>query len=127
MDKDNQEISTFLNGYEPAVRIIVQALRELMANIAPDAIEQMDIPAKMLAYSFARTYKDMVGVIMPLQDTVNLGFPRGASLPDPDGLLAGTGKRARHVKLHAVEDVANPALRTLLVESVRQIKQQKLP
>lgn len=31
---------------------------------------------------------------------VNVGFFFGASLPDPSGLLRGTGKRGRHVKLH---------------------------
>jgi hypothetical protein len=39
---------------------------------------------------------------------------RGAELPDPAGLLAGTGKRARHVKLRQMEDVEDPALRDLL-------------
>jgi hypothetical protein len=30
---------------------------------------------------------------------VNVGFFRGAALPDPDRLLQGTGKFMRHVKL----------------------------
>ena len=30
---------------------------------------------------------------------VNVGFFHGATLPDPDGLLEGTGKFMRHVKL----------------------------
>jgi len=30
---------------------------------------------------------------------VNVGFFRGAALPDPHGLLEGTGKFMRHVKL----------------------------
>jgi len=30
---------------------------------------------------------------------VNVGFFRGAALPDPNGLLEGTGKFMRHVKL----------------------------
>lgn len=30
---------------------------------------------------------------------VNVGFFQGATLPDPRGLLAGSGKRMRHVKL----------------------------
>lgn len=32
---------------------------------------------------------------------VNVGFFHGASLPDPAGLLQGTGKNMRHVKLKA--------------------------
>lgn len=40
---------------------------------------------------------------------VNVGFFRGAELPDPDGLLEGTGKFMRHVKLRpgtAMDDAA---------------------
>jgi hypothetical protein len=40
---------------------------------------------------------------------VNVGFFRGAELADPAGLLEGTGKRMRHVKLgprHAVDGTA---------------------
>jgi len=40
---------------------------------------------------------------------VNVGFFRGAAISDPDGLLEGTGKFMRHVKLrseHAVNAVA---------------------
>jgi hypothetical protein len=37
---------------------------------------------------------------------VNVGFFDGAALDDPDGLLEGTGRRMRHVKLrpHGVHD-----------------------
>jgi hypothetical protein len=36
---------------------------------------------------------------------VNLGFWRGADLPDPDRRLSGTGERMAHLKLHGPEDV----------------------
>lgn len=35
---------------------------------------------------------------------VNVGFFRGAELPDPEGLLEGTGKFMRHVKLRPSDD-----------------------
>lgn len=35
---------------------------------------------------------------------VNLGFFYGAELPEPNGLLQGTGKRMRHVKLRPDSD-----------------------
>lgn len=37
---------------------------------------------------------------------VNVGFFRGAELADPAGLLEGSGKRMRHVKLRPDRDVA---------------------
>jgi len=47
---------------------------------------------------------------------VNVGFFRGASLADPGGLLEGTGKYMRHVKLRPGGAVDAAAL-TRLVES----------
>src|SRR5690606_41229841 len=49
---------------------------------------------------------------------VNVGFFRGAELPDPEGLLEGTGKLMRHVKLrpsdHPQADVDTRALARLI-------------
>ena len=45
---------------------------------------------------------------------VNVGFYRGAELPDPAGLLQGSGKRMRHVKLKAGEEVDEDALEALI-------------
>jgi hypothetical protein len=47
---------------------------------------------------------------------VNVGFFRGAALADPDGLLEGTGKFMRHVKLRPGRAVDAGAL-TRLIET----------
>lgn len=39
------------------------------------------------------------GYVAVFRAHVNLGFFQGAALKDPAGLLEGTGKRLRHVKL----------------------------
>lgn len=116
------EIQSFLSSYPPHVQEIALTLRSLVLSAAPDALEQVDLPAKMLAYSFKNTYKDMICVIMPLKNAVNLGFPRGATLPDPLGLLQGTGKRARHVKIASLDEIDTQALLALLQASIDQIR-----
>jgi len=45
---------------------------------------------------------------------VNVGFFKGAELPDPAGLLQGRGKSMRHVKLRPGEPVDENALRALI-------------
>lgn len=42
-----------------------------------------------------------------------VGFFRGAELPDPAGLLEGSGRLMRHVKLRPGQPVNEPALRAL--------------
>jgi hypothetical protein len=46
-------------------------------------------------------------------------FIRGTSLPDPKGLLEGTGKNIRHVKIKSPEDLSRPGLRELLKSAAR--------
>lgn len=44
------------------------------------------------------------GYVNAFRAHVNVGFFRGAELPDPGGLLEGTGRFMRHVKLRPGED-----------------------
>ncbi len=46
---------------------------------------------------------------------VNVGFFRGAEINDPSGLLEGTGKYMRHVKLRPGVAVDEPALTQLII------------
>jgi hypothetical protein len=59
-----------------------------------------------------------VGLI-PHARWVNAQFASAVDLPDPDGLLEGTGKRIRHVKLRSLADVDRPGFRRLLREAWR--------
>jgi hypothetical protein len=56
------------------------------------------------------------GYVNAYKDHVNVGFFFGALLEDPAGLLEGTGKRGRHVKLRPGREVDSAAL-TRLVEA----------
>ena len=53
---------------------------------------------------------------------VNVGFFRGAELSDPAGLLEGTGKRMRHVKLRPGSEVDSAALRDVIEAAYVDIK-----
>lgn len=53
---------------------------------------------------------------------VNIGFFCGAELPDPAGLLEGTGKFMRHVKLRPGVEVDAAALKTLIEAAYADVK-----
>ncbi len=54
---------------------------------------------------------------------VNVGFFRGAEIADPDGLLEGTGKFMRHVKLRPERDVDATALVNLIETAYADMKE----
>lgn len=53
---------------------------------------------------------------------VNVGFFLGALLPDPGGLLEGTGKRGRHVKLRPGQAVDQAALARLVAAAYADMR-----
>jgi hypothetical protein len=55
---------------------------------------------------------------------VNVGFFHGAQLADRAGLLEGSGKRMRHVKLRWGEAANDAALRALIVTAYRDVKRR---
>ncbi|HET7746324.1 MAG TPA: DUF1801 domain-containing protein, partial [Vicinamibacteria bacterium] len=55
---------------------------------------------------------------------VNVGFFRGAELVDPEGLLEGTGRFMRHVKLRPAEEVDERALRGLIRAAYADIRRR---
>ena len=55
---------------------------------------------------------------------VNVGFFLGAHLADPAGLLEGTGKNMRHVKLRPGAEVDRAALAGLIQAAYSRVKSQ---
>jgi hypothetical protein len=62
------------------------------------------------------------GYVNVFTSHVNVGFFQGASLPDPAGLLQGTGKFMRHVKLRPGAAVNAAALSRLIDRAYSDIK-----
>ena len=56
---------------------------------------------------------------------MNVGFFTGAMLQDPAGLLEGTGKRMRHVKLKPGKEVASDALSALIEAAYLDVKARR--
>ncbi len=62
------------------------------------------------------------GYVNAFKDHVNVGFFRGAEIADPRGLLEGTGKFMRHVKLRPERDVDATALMELIETAYSDMK-----
>ena len=55
---------------------------------------------------------------------VNVGFFRGAEIPDPDGLLEGAGRFMRHVKLRPEQKVDAAALTALIGTAYKDMQRR---
>ena len=64
------------------------------------------------------------GYVNAFKAHVNVGFFRGAEIADPEGLLEGTGKFMRHVKLRSHRNVNVTALSKLIDTAYTDMKER---
>jgi hypothetical protein len=102
-------------GTAAVVEPIARKLREVILDDFPDAIEVVRLGDGAASYGVGpKKMSESHVYVMPQADYVNLGFWHGVGLPDPDGLLQGTGAKMRHTKVRSVEDAGTPAVRALV-------------
>ena len=107
-------VDDLLPKYPDDVRALAEAARSALAKALPGVTEGVDLPAKLLSYSYGPGYKGLVCTLIMSKTGVKLGIFRGAGLPDPKRLLQGAGKVHRHVQLRVPGDLDRPELKELL-------------
>ena len=122
----NSKLLSYLASYDPHVSRLALALREIVLEEAPAAIESLAKGyAVAIGFSFTgKPLKDGFCHIAVYSTHVNLGFNRGALLPDPNRVLAGTGKMIRHITFRNEDDLHRPVVRRYLQTSIERAKQK---
>ena len=109
---------------EPAMRPIAERLREIVVDVDPDTVEVVRLGDRAATYGIGpKKMSEGYAYILPYKNWVNLGFYKGAELPDPAGVMEGTGKKLRHVKVRSVQDAERPEFRTLVEEALAERRQ----
>src|SRR4051812_2985051 len=109
-----KEFDELLTGYSDNVREVALRVRKLILKTVPDANEMVDAPAREIGYGHGDGYKGMICTIILSKGGVKLGIVNGASLPDPNGLLEGAGKKHRYVVLNAAGDLKQKGVTELI-------------
>src|SRR5258708_7741885 len=114
----------FLRAYDPHISDLALALREVVLEEAPNASESIyQVYTVAIWFGFSGKMKDMFCYIATNAGHVNLGFPCGASLPDPNRVLEGEGKTMRHIKFRNQRDVERPFVRRYIQTAMEQTAQ----
>jgi hypothetical protein len=80
----------------------------------PRAVETADLKARLIGFGYGPGYKGTVATLILSKGGVKIGIPYAASVPDPTGLLTGSGKVHRYVAITESVQLKSPALRALL-------------
>jgi hypothetical protein len=101
-------VDRLLAEHSPELQAIERALRTTIRARFPGAVEQVDFGNKLIAFGRSMKIRGLLFAIIAHKGHVNLQLADGAALPDPHGLIEGTGKRIRHVKIRSVEAASSP-------------------
>jgi len=107
MHEHSGELGTIAQRWFTAMRDCGDDVRELLHDGHPTAC------VGDAAFAYVNAFKAHV----------NVGFFRGAEIADPEGLLEGTGRFMRHVKLRPDRDVDAAALMKLIEAAYARVKE----
>lgn len=115
MENKNEEFEKAIESFSEEIKNIARQTRQLIYQIFPNVVELVWVKQKITGFGTGLKKKtEHFCWIMPASKHVNLGFNYGAELPDSKGLLEGTGKLFRHIKIKSVEQLSNKDLIRLL-------------
>ena len=111
----------FLAAYDPHISDLALALREIILEEAPHACESIyRVYTVVVWFGFSGKMKDMFCFITTHAGHVNLGFPHGATMPDPNRVLEGDGKAIRHIPFTTLPDLERPFVRRYIQAAMEQ-------
>jgi hypothetical protein len=117
---EDKTLDRFISAYTPAVATIARDALARLRRMLPGAIELVYDNYNALAIGFGPTERtsDVICSLALYPRYVSLFLMHGATLPDPEGVLEGSGKQARHVKLRTAADLDRPEIRALITQAV---------
>jgi hypothetical protein len=117
---DDTAFASMVAAWPEPVRALAHAARAQIFDVLPQTVEVVWPQQRTAGYGTGpKKMTEHFCWLAPTAAHLVFGFYYGSELPDPDGLLAGTGKLMRHVKVRSAADLAAPGLRTLLSHAVR--------
>jgi len=111
------QLREFLARYSPEIQALARAVLGKMRQRLPGAVELVydNYNALVVGFGPSERASEAIFSIVLYPRWVSLFFLQsGPTLPDPQGLLKGSGKQVRHIVLESASEVDKPAVRMLL-------------
>jgi hypothetical protein len=111
-----------LTMHTAEVQAAARVLEDVIRTELPDVMVQFDPGNGLLAFGRSMKMRELLFALIPHAGWVNLQLADGALLANPDGVIEGTGKRIRHVKVPSAERArSNPVRDAVRAQIARQV------
>jgi hypothetical protein len=117
-----KQVDAFIGKFEPAIAKQIREARAALRKLLPTAIELVYDNYNFFVIGYCSTEKpsDCICSLAANSKGVGLSFYYGADLPDPHGILEGSGSQNRFVRLaEGAKTLKNPHVVEMIVAATK--------
>ena len=119
-----RELASFIAKFAPPMARLILEVRSALRKRLPAANELVydNYNFFVIGYCSSDRASDCILSIAASAKGVALSFYYGSTLPDPAGILQGSGSQNRFVRIPHVDELARPEVEALIAAAVKQGK-----
>jgi hypothetical protein len=119
-----KQLKGFIAKFEPKHQTLIRAVRRALRKRFPTAYELAydNYNFFVLGYGPTERPSDSIVSMAAGANGVGLCFIRGASLPDPNKILLGSGNQTRFIRLESAAVLARPEVEALIAAAAARAK-----
>ncbi len=101
---------------------LTKAVGRLVLDAQPDLKEYVYPGWMSIVYGYGGEAAEQVCILAPADTYLTVYFPRGANLPDPDGLLKGNAFKMRQIRIDLGEEIPKEAIKGFVKASAEIVR-----
>jgi hypothetical protein len=111
-----KQLAFFIAKFAPEVATLIRAARRKMRARLPQALELVydNYNFFVIGYGPSERASEAIFSLAAQAKGVSLCFLQGAGLPDPNGLLKGSGNVVRNIRLETADTLDQAGVRSLM-------------
>ena len=119
-----KQLAGFIAKFDPAIARLARSARAVLRKRLPTAVELVydNYNALAIGYSSTERASDCIVSLAVFPRSVALSFYYGAGLPDPTGILSGSGNQNRYISLRRAQQLSDPEVEALIRAAIAKAK-----
>lgn len=116
-----RELDAIIASRSPQMAKLTRAVLAKLRPRFPGAVELVYDKRNALVIGFGPDERasNAINSIAVYRNWINLYFFEGDAMPDPEGLLQGTGAMVRHIRITDAAELDRPAVKALMSEALK--------
>lgn len=119
-----KQLAAFIGKFMPETATLIRAARKKMRERLPQALELVydNYNFFVIGYGPSEKASEAIFSLAAQAKGVSLCFLQGAGLPDPKGLLRGSGNVVRNIRLESAATLDRAEVRALMKAALERAK-----